>query len=228
MRSPSTCRTSRRTTPRTRTSITAAAGSCGGWSSTCAGSRPSTRTSSSRRGAPASGVGGRSARRRSPTRAARRWHLRGARARSGCYVNLDTGTPLTLAPSFFEVYGEAVRAHKVSARLQHPGADGRREPAAVAAADRGLRHLRSRQQRDLLVRGRGRARGLARRAPDRPRARSSSGPASIPGDEPELHRGPGRPATRSRCGSWSVTRCAASGAGPPYAGLLGSRPCRSS
>ena len=36
------------------------------------------------------------------------------------YVNLDTGQPLSLAPSFFEVYGEDVKKHKVSARLQHP------------------------------------------------------------------------------------------------------------
>ena len=55
------------------------------------------------------------------------------------YVNLDTGTPLTLAPSFFEVYGESVRAHKVSARLQHPaptaGASRRPWPLRIADFD---------------------------------------------------------------------------------------------
>ncbi len=36
------------------------------------------------------------------------------------YVSLDTGAPHSLPPRFFEVYGEEVRGHKVSARLQHP------------------------------------------------------------------------------------------------------------
>ena len=52
-------------------------------------------------------------------------------------MNLDTGTPLTLAPSFFEVYGESVRQHKVRARLQHaaPPADARRRPWPLRVAD---------------------------------------------------------------------------------------------
>jgi acyl-ACP thioesterase len=53
------------------------------------------------------------------------------------YVNLDTGTPLSLAPSFFEVYGEDVRKEKVSARLQHPAPtpDAVRRPWPLRTAD---------------------------------------------------------------------------------------------
>jgi acyl-ACP thioesterase len=53
------------------------------------------------------------------------------------YVNLDTGVPLALAPSFFEVYGEDVRKHKVSARLQHPAptSDAKPRPWPLRVAD---------------------------------------------------------------------------------------------
>jgi acyl-ACP thioesterase len=53
------------------------------------------------------------------------------------YVNLDTGQPLALAPSFFAVYGEDVRKHKVSARLQHPAptADAKRRSWPLRVAD---------------------------------------------------------------------------------------------
>jgi acyl-ACP thioesterase len=53
------------------------------------------------------------------------------------YVNLETGTPLALPDSFFAVYGEEVREHKVSARLQHPAPtpDGSRRPWPLRVAD---------------------------------------------------------------------------------------------
>lgn len=46
------------------------------------------------------------------------------------WVSVDTSTraPVTLAPEFFAVYGEAIRDHRVSARLTHP-----RPPADAAA-----------------------------------------------------------------------------------------------
>ena len=36
------------------------------------------------------------------------------------YVSLQTGAPQSLTPEFFNAYGEAIRTHKVSARLMHP------------------------------------------------------------------------------------------------------------
>lgn len=36
------------------------------------------------------------------------------------YISLDSGAPQSLRPEFFAAYGDAIRAHKVSARLTHP------------------------------------------------------------------------------------------------------------
>jgi acyl-ACP thioesterase len=53
------------------------------------------------------------------------------------YVDLETGTPRSLEPSFFSVYGEEVREHKVSARLKHPAPklDAKRRPWPLRIAD---------------------------------------------------------------------------------------------
>jgi acyl-ACP thioesterase len=53
------------------------------------------------------------------------------------YIDLETGTPQSLPPDFFEVYGEAARAHKVSARLKHPAPppDAKRRPWPVRITD---------------------------------------------------------------------------------------------
>jgi acyl-ACP thioesterase len=53
------------------------------------------------------------------------------------YVDLETGAPRSLEPSFFSVYGEAVREHTVSARLKHaaPTADAKRRPWPLRSTD---------------------------------------------------------------------------------------------
>lgn len=67
------------------------------------------------------GVGGRWAERTTVVRHAtdpRREYLRGRAV--WVSVDLRTRAPVTLAPEFFGVYGEAIRANRVSARLTHP------------------------------------------------------------------------------------------------------------
>jgi len=53
------------------------------------------------------------------------------------YIDLATGTPLSLPANFFDVYGEGPRAHKVSARLRHPAppAEVKRRPWPVRITD---------------------------------------------------------------------------------------------
>lgn len=53
------------------------------------------------------------------------------------YVDLETGAPRSLEPSFFTVYGEEVRKHKVSARLKHPAPspDAKRRPWPLRSTD---------------------------------------------------------------------------------------------
>jgi acyl-ACP thioesterase len=53
------------------------------------------------------------------------------------YIDLETGTPHSLPPDFFTVYGEAARSHKVSARLTRPAPppDAKRRPWPVRVTD---------------------------------------------------------------------------------------------
>lgn len=53
------------------------------------------------------------------------------------YVDLETGTPRSLEPSFFAVYGDEVRKHKISARLRHaaPTPEAKRRPWPLRATD---------------------------------------------------------------------------------------------
>jgi acyl-ACP thioesterase len=53
------------------------------------------------------------------------------------YVDLNTGTPRSLEPSFFSVYGEEVRTQKVSARLRHPAPppEAKRRPWPLRVTD---------------------------------------------------------------------------------------------
>lgn len=53
------------------------------------------------------------------------------------YVNLTSGAPVLLSGRFFEVYGEEMREHKVSARLRHPAppSDTKRRPWPLRITD---------------------------------------------------------------------------------------------
>jgi acyl-ACP thioesterase len=52
-------------------------------------------------------------------------------------ISRDTGRPMPLIPEFYEVYGEATRGRRVSARLSHPGppADAGGRPWPLRSAD---------------------------------------------------------------------------------------------
>lgn len=52
-------------------------------------------------------------------------------------IGMATGVPQTLTPEFFAAYGDAIRTHKVSARLTHPAppADAVRTPWPLRSTD---------------------------------------------------------------------------------------------